>query len=155
MSILHQCSQHNYESIYFNGPIRQMDTWCFVYVQSSRSHNIRVKQTVLLPQVNFWFTHVYDTYHCLRMEKISRLNWESKAGWNPYHWLWGLNTTDGYGIFNMCTNLGACLYCTHEVGSGANKSAQELSRRKRKNPVSYPAPSGDRTQGLWNRIPTL
>ena len=35
-------------------------------------------------------------------------------------------TTDGYGIFNLHTHLGAC--CTHEGGSGTNnylfKSAQ-------------------------------
>ena len=41
-------------------------------------------------------------------------------------------TTDGYGIFNVCTNLGACP--THEGGSGTNKSAQELTRRDRKPP---------------------
>ena len=39
-------------------------------------------------------------------------------------------TTDGYGIFNAHPNLGACR--THEVGSGTNKSAQELTRRDRK-----------------------
>ena len=40
-----------------------------------------------------------------------------------------LFTTDGYGIFNVRTNLGACR--THEVGSDTNKSAQELTRRDR------------------------
>ena len=54
--------------------------------------------------------------------------------------------TDGYGIFNVRTNLGACR--THEGGSGTNKSAQELTRRD-KISLSYPAPPGDQTQGLW------
>ena len=40
-------------------------------------------------------------------------------------------TTDGYGIFNVCTNLGVCR--THKGGSGTNKSAQQLTRRDRKN----------------------
>ena len=31
-------------------------------------------------------------------------------------------TTDGYGIFNVRTNVGACR--THEGGSGINRSAQ-------------------------------
>ena len=35
-------------------------------------------------------------------------------------------TTDGYGIFNMRKNVGACQ--THEGGSGTNKSAQELTQ---------------------------
>ena len=43
-----------------------------------------------------------------------------------------LLTTDGYGIFNVRTNLAACR--THEGGSSANKSAQELTRRE-KNPT--------------------
>ena len=34
--------------------------------------------------------------------------------------------TDGYGIFNVRTHVGACR--THEGGSGTNKSAQELTR---------------------------
>ena len=46
-------------------------------------------------------------------------------------------TADGYGIFNLRTHSGAC--CTHEGGSGTNKSAQELTRRDRKT-VSHPAP---------------
>ena len=53
-------------------------------------------------------------------------------------------TTDGYGIFNLRTNLGA--YHTQERESGTNRSAQELTRRDRKN-VSHPPPPGDRTQG--------
>ena len=60
-------------------------------------------------------------------------------------------TTDGYGIFNVRTHLGACR--THEGGSGTNKSAQELTRRDRKT-VPHPAPPGDRTQGLRIWIPT-
>ena len=39
-------------------------------------------------------------------------------------------TTDGYGIFNVCINLGACR--THEEGSGTNKSAQKWTRRDRR-----------------------
>ena len=35
-------------------------------------------------------------------------------------------TTDGYGIFNVRKNVGACR--THEGGSGTKKSAQELTR---------------------------
>ena len=35
-------------------------------------------------------------------------------------------TTDGYGIFNMHTNVGA--WCTYQGGSGTNKSVQELTR---------------------------
>ena len=50
-------------------------------------------------------------------------------------------TTDGYGIFNVRTNLGA--YRSHEGGSGTNKSAQELIRRDRKT-AAHPAPPGDR-----------
>ena len=46
-------------------------------------------------------------------------------------------TTDGYGIFNVHINLGACRM--HEVGSG--KSAQELTWRDRKN-VPHPASPG-------------
>ena len=38
-----------------------------------------------------------------------------------------LFTTDGFGIFNVRTNLGACR--THEGGSGWNKSAEELTPR--------------------------
>ena len=38
--------------------------------------------------------------------------------------------TDGYRIFNVHTNLGAC--GTHEGGSGTNQSAQELYPRDRK-----------------------
>ena len=34
-------------------------------------------------------------------------------------------TTDGYGIFNVSTHLGACR--PHEVGSDTNKSAQEFT----------------------------
>ena len=49
-------------------------------------------------------------------------------------------TTDRYGIFNVRTNLGAC--CSHEGGSGTNKSAQELTQRDRKN-----CPSSCRTWG--------
>ena len=40
------------------------------------------------------------------------------------------HATDGYGIFSMRINLGACR--THDRGSGTNKSAQELSQRDRK-----------------------
>ena len=36
-------------------------------------------------------------------------------------------TTDGYGIFNVRTNLGACH--THEGRSDTNKSAQELTEK--------------------------
>ena len=54
-------------------------------------------------------------------------------------------TTDGYGIFNVRANMGACR--THEGGSGTNKPAHELIRRDRKT-VANPAPPGDRTQGL-------
>ena len=38
--------------------------------------------------------------------------------------------TDGYGVFNVRTNLGACH--THKGRSGANKSAQELTGRDRR-----------------------
>ena len=47
-------------------------------------------------------------------------------------------TTDGYGIFNVRTLLGACH--THEGGSGTNRSTQELTRRDRKT-VAHPAPA--------------
>ena len=48
-------------------------------------------------------------------------------------------TTDGYGIFNVHTNLGTCR--THKGGSGTNKSAQvDLEGQKT---VSYPAPPWD------------
>ena len=56
-----------------------------------------------------------------------------------------LQATDGYGICNIRTNLGACR--TQEGGSGTNKTAQVLSRRDRKI-VPHPAPPGDRTQDL-------
>ena len=48
-------------------------------------------------------------------------------------------TTDGYGIVNVRTNLGA----VHtKGGSGTNKSARdELTRRYRK--LAHPAPPGD------------
>ena len=39
-------------------------------------------------------------------------------------------TTDGYGIFNVITNLGVCR--THKWGYCTNTSAQELTRRDRK-----------------------
>ena len=51
----------------------------------------------------------------------------------------------------MLTNLGACR--THEGGSGANKSAQQLTRRGRKT-ARHPVPPGDRTQDLRIGIPT-
>ena len=60
--------------------------------------------------------------------------------------------TDGYGIFNVRTNLGA--QHTHEGGSGTIKSAQEFTWRDRET-VFHPTPPGDRTQGLWIWIPTL
>ena len=41
-------------------------------------------------------------------------------------------TTDGYGIFNVRTHLGAVPY-TRRAGSDTKKSAQELTRRDRKN----------------------
>ena len=48
-------------------------------------------------------------------------------------------TTDGCGIFNMRTHLGAC--CTHEGGSGTNKSAhQELTQRDKKKHLSLTLP---------------
>ena len=56
----------------------------------------------------------------------------------------GSFTTDGYGIVNMRTHLGACR--THEEGSGTNKSAQEWARRDRKTIPRLASP-GDRTQG--------
>ena len=46
-------------------------------------------------------------------------------------------TTDGYGIFNVRTSLGACH--THEGGSGTNKSEQE---RRRAWNVMKPASTG-------------
>ena len=54
-------------------------------------------------------------------------------------------TTDGYGIFNVRTNLVA--WRTLEGWSGTNKCAQELTLRDRK-AVPQPAPPGDLTQGL-------
>ena len=51
---------------------------------------------------------------------------------------------DGYGIFNVYTNLGACCH-THKGGSGTNNSAQELT---------HPALPGDQIQGLRIWIPT-
>ena len=45
-------------------------------------------------------------------------------------------TTDGYGIFNMRTHLGACR--TYESGSGTNKSAQRGRDRKT---APHPAPA--------------
>ena len=61
-------------------------------------------------------------------------------------------TTDGYGIFNVRTHLGACR--THEEGSDTNKPAQELTRREKRT-VPHPAQPGDRTQGFQVWIPTL
>ena len=54
-------------------------------------------------------------------------------------------TTDGYGIFNVRTTVGACR--THEGESGTNKSAQELTWRDRKTAL-HPAPPVD--QGSSN-----
>ena len=65
-----------------------------------------------------------------------------------------LFTMDGYGIFNMRTNLSVCR--THKGGSGTNKSAQELTLEgQQKKTVPHPAPPGDRTQGLQIRILTV
>ena len=72
-----------------------------------------------------------------------------------YHRLWGLVfffTVDEYGIFNVRTNLSAC--CTHERGSGTNKSAEELTPRDRKT-VPHPAPPRDRTQGLQTLVTSV
>ena len=82
-------------------------------------------------------------------------NWATTSPWfnlivssifvSPHHRLRGLRfTTDGYRIFNVRTNRGACR--THEGGSGTNKSAQELTRRDRKT-VPHSASPGDRTRG--------
>ena len=54
-------------------------------------------------------------------------------------------TTDGYGIFNVRTDVGACR--THEDGSGTNKSEQELIGRTETTTVALPAPPGDRNPG--------
>ena len=54
-------------------------------------------------------------------------------------------TTDGYGIFNVRTNSGACR--THEGDSGTNNSTQqELTWRDRKN-VPHPAPARESNPG--------
>ena len=65
-------------------------------------------------------------------------------------------TTDGYGIFNVRTHLGACR--THEQGSGTSKSqcTRVDSEGPNKKSVSNPASPGHRTlEGLRVRIPTL
>ena len=54
-------------------------------------------------------------------------------------------TTDGYGIFNVRTNVGACH--THEGGQAQTSLALEWTRRDIQT-VAHPAPPGDRTQGL-------
>ena len=57
----------------------------------------------------------------------------------PLHRLSGLLfTTDGYGIFNVRTKMGAC-HPLPEAGSGTNKSAQSLTRRNGKT-VACPSP---------------
>ena len=61
--------------------------------------------------------------------------------WKAYYF-----TTDGYGIFNVRRNLGACR--THEGRPVANKSAKELTRTDVQTTVPRPAPPGDRTRGL-------
>ena len=65
-------------------------------------------------------------------------------------------TTDGYGIFNVRTNLGACRTRTLERGSGTCKQVclhkSWLWDRKT---VPHPAQPGNRTQELRIRIPTL
>ena len=48
-------------------------------------------------------------------------------------------TTDGFGIFNVRTNLGTCH--THEGGSDTSKSAEELTRRDRKTLFLTPYPA--------------
>ena len=54
-------------------------------------------------------------------------------------------TTDGYGIFNVRTHLGA--HRDMKGWSSTNKSAQDLTRRDRKLNCLLPwAPPGDRTQ---------
>ena len=53
-------------------------------------------------------------------------------------------TTDGYEIFNVRTNLGAC--STHEGGSDTNKSAQELTRGTEKLSLTLPR------QGIEPRV---
>ena len=58
---------------------------------------------------------------------------------------------DGYGIFNVRINLGACR--THEGGSGTKKSAQELTRRHRK--LSLTLPHQGIEPSLRILIPTL
>ena len=67
-------------------------------------------------------------------------------------------TTDEYGIFTMCTNVGVC--STHEKGSSPNKSAQELTwDGQKKNLCSSPHPSplcrgsNPGSSGIW--IPNL
>ena len=59
-------------------------------------------------------------------------------------------TTDGFGIFNVWTNLGVCL--THEGGSGANKSAQVDSEEQKKLLLTLPR-QGIEPQGLGICIP--
>ena len=60
-------------------------------------------------------------------------------------------TTDGYGTFNVRTNVDA--YRTHEggEGSGTNKSAQRVDSegpKKTTKLLTMPAQAGARTQGL-------
>ena len=54
-------------------------------------------------------------------------------------------TTDGYEIFNMHTHLGACH--TYEVGSGTDKSAQELTRMDKKEKEEKSCLSSNPTRG--------
>ena len=70
----------------------------------------------------------------------------------PFHRLWSLLfsifITDGYGIFNVRTSLGA--YRTHEGGSDTKKSAQGMIRRDRKT-IPHPVPPPeDRNPGSSN-----
>ena len=57
-------------------------------------------------------------------------------------------TTDAYNHMGSLTcRAQNWIHAVYTVCSGTNKSAQELTRRDRKI-VPYPAPPGDRTQGL-------
>ena len=85
------------------------------------------------------------TFHLRRLNLVYAvcLLCEHTTGCETYSF-----TTDGYGIFNLRTNSGACR--THEMGSDTNKSVQELDGR---DIIFFPcSSSGLPRQGIEPRV---
>ena len=101
-----------------------MGNWCRFPLRKARCDS-RSTQPSLIPSL------MYAIFWCDRT-----------TGCEAYSF-----TADGYGIFNMCTiNLGA--RCTHEGGSGTNKSAKQLTRKDLKKNLLLTLPH----QGIEPRV---